>query len=57
MDVILLSEAALSALAKLRQVMPKALGDRVDTLAEMVVGVPRTRRSALTRANGSSWRT
>ncbi len=57
MDVILLSEAALSALAKLRQVMPKALGDRVDALAEMVVGVPRTRRSALTRANGSSWRT
>jgi predicted DNA-binding transcriptional regulator YafY len=41
-----LSEAALSALAKLRQVMPKALGDRVDALAEMVVGVPRTRRSA-----------
>ncbi len=38
-----LGEAALSASAKLRQVLPAPLRDRVDALGEMVVGVRRTR--------------
>ena len=40
-----LGEAALSASAKLRQVLPAPLRDRVDALGEMVVGVRRTRAS------------
>src|SRR5918994_1222770 len=38
-----LGEAALSASAKLRQVLPAPLRDRVDALGEVVVGVRRTR--------------
>src|SRR5918993_3189140 len=38
-----LGEAALSAAAKLRQVLPGPLRDRVDALGEVVVGVRRTR--------------
>jgi predicted DNA-binding transcriptional regulator YafY len=39
-----LGEAALSASAKLRQVLPALLRDRVDALGEVVVGVDRGRR-------------
>src|SRR3954452_3346285 len=38
-----LGEAALSASAKLRQVLPAPLRDRVDALGEVVVGLRRTR--------------
>src|SRR6188472_1509757 len=38
-----LGEAALSASAKLRQVLPAPLRDRVDALGEVVDGVRRTR--------------
>src|SRR6478672_10773314 len=38
-----LGEAALSASAKLRQVLPAPLRDRVDALGEVLVGVRRTR--------------
>lgn len=39
-----LSEAALSASTKLRQVLPEALRERVDALGEVVVGVRQDRR-------------
>ena len=45
-----LGEAALSASAKLRQVLPAPLRDRVDALGEVLVGVRRTRGPARRRA-------
>lgn len=39
-----LGEAALAALTKLSQVLPSALRERVDTLAEFVIDAGRTRR-------------
>ena len=45
-----LGEAALSALAKLRQVLPAPLRDRVDALGEVLVGVRRTALRARRRA-------
>lgn len=39
-----LGEAALSALTKLRQVLPAPLRDRVDALGEVVIGIGRGRR-------------
>ena len=43
-----LGEAALSASAKLRQVLPSQLRDRVDALGEVVVGVRRGRQPRAT---------
>ena len=49
-----LGEAALSASAKLRQVLPAPLRDRVDALGEVVVGVRRRTRAP--RQGGGSER-
>jgi predicted DNA-binding transcriptional regulator YafY len=48
-----LGEAALSAMTKLRQVLPDALRDRVDALGEVLVGVAQGRTRG-TRGDGGS---